>query len=101
MRPCTAVIRSGLMLPVTRRAFTLSQAVASPLIPYSELGNWADGAAADEILAQGDSRELEGFCAVLTEVCAMSDQHGDYTRMFTKYPNRRERVLRRRYRRHA
>lgn len=57
--------------------------------------------ALDEIRARGDSNELEGFCAVLTEICAISDNSGDYTRIFTKYADRRERVLRRRYRQAA
>lgn len=51
-----------------------------------------------EILRRGDDSELEGFCAVLTEVCAIADQSGDYTRIFSKYADRRERVLRRRHR---
>jgi hypothetical protein len=55
--------------------------------------------ALDRVLERGDSRELEGFCAVLTEICAIADNSGDYTRIFTKYADRRERVLRRRYRR--
>jgi hypothetical protein len=52
-----------------------------------------------EVLERGDDRELEGFCAVLIEICAISDNSGDYTRIFKGYANRRERVLRRRYRR--
>jgi len=52
----------------------------------------------DEILRRGDDSELEGFCAVLTEICALSDNSGDFTRIFSKYADRRERVLRRRYR---
>jgi hypothetical protein len=52
----------------------------------------------DEILERGDDNELEGFCAVLTEVCAIADQSGDYTRIFSKYADRREKVLRRRHR---
>jgi hypothetical protein len=52
----------------------------------------------DEILRRGDDSELEGFCAVLTEVCAIADNAGDHERIFRKYADRRERVLRRRYR---
>lgn len=52
----------------------------------------------DEILRRGENNELEGFCAVLTEICAIVDNSGDYGRIFGKYANRRERVLRRRHR---
>jgi hypothetical protein len=52
----------------------------------------------DEILRRGEDNELEGFCAVLTEICAIVDNSGDYERIFGKYANRRERVLRRRHR---
>jgi hypothetical protein len=51
-----------------------------------------------EILARGEDGELEGFCAVLTEICAIADASGDYTRIFSEYADRRERVMRRRYR---
>jgi hypothetical protein len=52
----------------------------------------------DGILGRSDDSELEGFCAVLTEICAIADNSGDYEHIFGKYANRRERVLRRRYR---
>ncbi len=55
--------------------------------------------ALDEVLRRADDRELDGFCAVLTEICAIADNQGDYTRIFGEYADRRERVLRRRCRR--
>jgi hypothetical protein len=36
--------------------------------------------------------------SLLTEICAIADNAGDYERIFSKYADRRERVLRRRYR---
>jgi hypothetical protein len=54
--------------------------------------------ALEDVLRRGDDRELEGFCSALTEICAIADSMGDYTRIFGKYADRRERVLRRRYR---
>ena len=54
--------------------------------------------ALDEIVKRGDERELEGFCAVITEICAIADHSGDYTRIFSRYADRRERVMRRRHR---
>jgi hypothetical protein len=54
--------------------------------------------ALDAILRRGNDRELEGFCALLTEICSLSDQHGDFSNYFGKYADRRERLLRRRYR---
>jgi hypothetical protein len=50
-----------------------------------------------EIVARGDDRELEGFCAVLTENCAITNDSGRYSEIFGKYAKRRERVMRRRY----
>lgn len=52
----------------------------------------------EKILERGDDNELEGFCAVLTEICAIADNNGDYDRIFSAYADRREKVLRRRYR---
>jgi hypothetical protein len=54
--------------------------------------------ALDEILKRGDDAELTGFCAALTEIVAITDNSGDYSRIFGTYAARRERVLRRRYR---
>lgn len=54
--------------------------------------------ALEEILRRGDDIELTGFCAALTEVIAISDNSGDYSRIFGEYADRRERILRRRYR---
>jgi hypothetical protein len=51
-----------------------------------------------EVLERGDERELEGFCALITEICAIADQHGEWSSYFADYADRRERVLRRRHR---
>ena len=49
-----------------------------------------------QVLNRGDTRELEGFCAALTEMAILADAHGDCQREFENYSNRRESVMERR-----
>jgi hypothetical protein len=35
-----------------------------------------------QVLMRGDPKELEGFCAALTDIVATADEHGDWYRGF-------------------
>lgn len=48
-----------------------------------------------QILMRGDAAELDGFCAVLSEIVAIADESNHHWAEFAKLADRRERVVER------
>lgn len=45
-----------------------------------------------QILMRGDDRELDGFCAALTDLAAWSFDYGEYSGFLAEYADRRQRI---------
>ena len=62
-------------------------------VPFTRRGRPQDNAVLrvlGEVMKRGDSAELEGFCAALSDLAATADEHGDFCRMFDELADTQE-----------